>query len=84
MTDEELVEFALASDADAPIGDDAVSMFEYLADQNPSILPDWYMPAPARSTRRGWQRAVILLIVAALVVIEAAGLCSTYGQIVFA
>jgi hypothetical protein len=31
---------------------------------------------------RGWQVPVVLVIVAAFVIIEAFGLCSTFGQLV--
>ena len=51
---------------------------------NASTLPSWYMPAPMSGGRRlgGWRRATAFTFIAALVVIEAFGLCSTYGQFI--
>ena len=82
--DAELIDLALAADPDAPLHDDAISIFEYLGAQpHDGLLPAWYMPAPMTSSRRGWRAAVVLLVIAAFVGIEAAGLCSTYGRVVF-
>ncbi|HUY65074.1 MAG TPA: hypothetical protein VMV14_11245 [Acidimicrobiales bacterium] len=79
-SDEELTELALAADPDAPLDPSAVPIGRYLAGL-PSYLPSWYMaPVMARHAGR-WRTAVILSVVAAFVVIEALGLCSTYGQI---
>jgi hypothetical protein len=43
------------------------------------------MPAAMGSGRllRGWRRRVVLLIVASFVLINAYGLCSTYGHVAF-
>jgi hypothetical protein len=58
---------------------DAVPLDVYLATAAPS-LPGWYMaPVMARVTGRV-RRGVILAVVGAFVLIEAFGLCSTYGQ----
>ena len=89
MSDDELTELALAADPDEPLGEDAVSMFDYLSDEageepTGELLPTWYMPSSTRRTRRGWRTGIILVVILAFVVIEAAGLCSTYGQVVFA
>jgi hypothetical protein len=40
------------------------------------------MPSPMTRHSRGWQVPVVLVIVAAFVIIEAFGLCSTFGQLV--
>ena len=44
------------------------------------------MPSPARGLRRlrGWRRWVVLLVIASFLLIEAYGLCSTYGRVVAA
>ena len=49
------------------------------------LLPDWYMPPPMGSGRLlyGWRRRIVLLIVASFVLINAYGLCSTYGRVGF-
>jgi hypothetical protein len=46
------------------------------------LLPTWYMPAPMTRVSPKWRTPVVLAIVAAFLSIEAAGLCSTFGQIV--
>ncbi len=84
VDDAALEALALRGDPDAPIPDDAVSLWDL--DDRAQLLPSWYMPAPAagRPLLRGWRRAVAWIIVAAFVAIMAAGLCSTYGEIVVA
>jgi hypothetical protein len=82
FTDDELASLALAADPDQPLDADAVPLDVYLA-RAVGPLPQWYM-APVMaghcSLRR---RAVILAFVGALLIIEAFGLCSTYGQLPF-
>ena len=51
-------------------------------DQAPGLLPSWYMPTPMVRTGKAWRLPVVLVIVAAFVIIEAFGLCSTFGQLV--
>ncbi len=81
LTDVELEELALSADPDAPLDEDAVPIAAFLG-QGTGLLPEWYMPSPlVRSTAR-WRVPVVLAIVAAFVVIEALGLCSTFGQLV--
>jgi len=49
--------------------------------QLPIRLPDWYMPpAMVRGCKR-WRIPIVLTIVAAFVIIEAFGLCNTFGQL---
>lgn len=93
VDDAELAALALAADPDAPLDPAAVPMDQYLAGLDPADdrvtgaftgdLPSWYMaPVAARRLGRG-PRAVILAFVGSLLVIEAFGLCSTYGQLPF-
>ena len=80
ITDEELTALALAGDPDAAIDADAVPW----AVGAGGPLPDWYMPAPT-TVRRGWQvKAVVYLVILAFLVINAFGLCITYGHLVVA
>jgi len=87
--DEELAELALAADPDAGVPAGAVPLSEFLgaagAGEGAELLPDWYMPAPAGAGRplQGWRRRVVLLIVASFVLLNAYGLCSTYGYVGF-
>ncbi len=83
ITDEELTALALAADPDQPLDAEAVPLGVYLA-QVPAILPGWYMPPAMASCGSRWRAPVILAIVIAFLMIEAWGLCSTYGQVVLA
>jgi len=80
ITDEELTALALAADPDAPLDDDAVPLssthMEY-----PELLPSWYMPAPGGFTRSRGRAAVVVLIIVALVAVNAVGLCVTSGHL---
>ena len=79
ITDEELTALALAADPDQPIDADAVPLSVYLA-ETAGPLPEWYM-APVMARHSGRRRqAVILSVVGSFLLIEAFGLCSTYGQ----
>jgi len=72
---------ALSEDPDRPLGKDAVPI-DFGQGSGSTLLPAWYMPAAvARVHHRGW-RALALVLVFAFLFIEAAGLCSTYGQLV--
>jgi hypothetical protein len=87
LSDEELTALALAGDPDAPLAADAVplSMLAVAdAEGDEQLLPDWYMPAPMPGARRltGWRRRVAISVIVSFVLIDAAGLCSTYGVLV--
>jgi hypothetical protein len=81
ITDEELTELALSC---APVlvpAEDAVPLAEHLG-HGSGLLPEWYMPAPTARPRARWRLPVVLVLVGAFVAVEAAGLCSTFGQLV--
>jgi hypothetical protein len=81
-SDDELTALALAADPDAPLAPDAVPMAHFLGSPV-GALPEWYMaPVTGRPSGRA-RRAVILAVVGAFLLIEAFGLCSTYGQLPF-
>lgn len=87
MSDDELTAIALAADPDAPLDQSAVPLAEYLHQEgDDQLLPGWYMPAPMQGARRlrGWRRRVAILVIVAFLLIDAYGLCSTYGSVVFA
>ena len=78
LSDQELTALALAADPDAPLPDDAVPIGIHLARLG-SSLPSWYMPpAVARGGRR-WKTPFVVAIVSAFLLIDALGLCNTYG-----
>lgn len=79
VTDEELAAEAMAADPDVEVPDDAVPFRERPGEDPHGLLPDWYMPSP-RSFRRTRPRVVAVVgLVLALLVVNAAGLCVTYG-----
>jgi hypothetical protein len=78
LTDEELTELALAADPGAPLPVDAVPIHVHLA-QFAAPLPLWYMPPIARAGGRRWKTPVVLAVVGAFLLIDAMGLCNTYG-----
>lgn len=82
VDDEELARLALAADPDTEVAGDAIPMPELAGADRGGLLPDWYMPTPVGSgTLTGWRRVLALLVIAALVAIAAAGLCSTDGYV---
>jgi hypothetical protein len=78
LTDDELTVLALAADPDAPLSDDAVPLGAHLA-QFAIALPDWYMPSAMARRGKRWRLPVVLTVVSAFLIIEAMGLCNTYG-----
>ena len=84
VDDDDLVRQALAADPDTVVGDNAVCFWDLAHDDRAQPLPEWYMPAPAGGQRllTGWRRRLVFVIVAAFILINLYGLCSTYGQVV--
>ncbi len=80
ISDEELTALALAADPDVALGDDAVPFgsSDTTADPDHALLPAWYMPLGLRRADRT-RRFVIAGIIGALIVVNGAGLCVTYG-----
>ena len=83
FSDEELAEFALAADPDAPLSADAVPMNLHLA-RFGAALPQWYMPPAMAASGARWRVPFVAAIVGAFLLIEALGLCNTYGVLSFA
>jgi hypothetical protein len=91
FTDDELTALALAADPDLTLAADAVSVWDVLGSScevgGRCMLPEWYMPsalAGARPERRRWHRWAALSVIVSLLLIDALGLCITYGQLVAA
>jgi hypothetical protein len=80
LSDDELATLALAADATAPPDDDAEPLHLYLS-QYGAALPLWYMPPAMARTGARWRLPVVLAIVGAFLLIEALGLCNTYGTL---
>lgn len=81
ISDDELAELALSADPEPFLGPDAVPLRLGVA-PGAATLSSWYMPAVVVQRASGWRRPVLVGIVATLVVLEALGLCSVFGQVV--
>lgn len=75
FTDDELAALALAADPDEPIDEAAVPFGGSSASP---LLPAWYMPAPQGAVGRS-RRVAGAAIIVSLVLVNAVGLCVTYG-----
>ena len=87
VTDDELVALALAAEPEPALTADALSVWDVLDTESAEpLLPEWYQPSAMRRSMLlyGWRRRVVLITIVAFVAIDAFGLCSTYGHIVFA
>lgn len=81
ITDAELTALALADEGEPQLGENAVPIFLDIGHYQ-SMLSAWYMPPTSTRHISGWRKPVVLGIVATLVVLEALGLCSIFGQVV--
>jgi hypothetical protein len=79
FSEDELTELALAADPHAPLPDDAVPMSVHLSQFAGAPLPLWYMPPVVRSGGRRWKLPLVIAVVSAFFLIDALGLCNTYG-----
>ena len=83
FTDAELAALALASDPDQPLDPDATPL-NLSGAQFPGLLPGWYMPPVMARGSWGWRTPVVVTLIAAFLLIDAFGLCITYGQLIAA
>ncbi len=81
ITEDELTRLALAAEPMDVPAEDAVPLSSYL-ELDDGLLPAWYMPTPMSRVSPRWRLPVVLALVGAFLVIEAFGLCSTFGQVV--
>ena len=81
VSDEELAALALAAAVEPHLDDDAVPIRP--VEPSADLLPDWYMPASTAHAEPGWRRRIALVVVGAILLINAAGLCVTYGPVTF-
>jgi hypothetical protein len=80
VSDDELTVLALGA-SDHDVDRDAVPIRSL--EPSCDLLPDWYMPAASGHAQPGWRRRLALLVVGAILLINAAGLCVTYGPVTF-
>ena len=79
LSDAELAAEALAADPEPDLAG-AVPFATVMGEEPEAGLPAWYMPTPVGGAHLfGWRRGVVLTFVLALLVIEAFGLCTTFG-----
>ncbi len=83
LSDEELTELALGADPHPQI-DPHSAPWRPFADSVTGLLPEWYMPLPAGSRRGTGAKVAIGVIIASFVLINALGLCITYGFLTLA
>jgi hypothetical protein len=83
ISDEELAALALSADPHPAI-DPRVAPWRPLADSVTGLLPEWYMPLPTGTRRGTGTRVAIGVIIASFVLINALGLCITYGFVTLA
>ena len=85
VTDDELTALALAADPDDELASDAIAVCLSDPGGDP-LLPEWYLPAATGGVRprRGWRRKVALTVIVSFLVVDACGLCCTYGALVLA
>jgi len=81
LTDAELTDLALAADPGQPFDADA-EPWGAGRSSTPGLLPDWYMPGPTNRNHQPWHVAVVVVIITAFLLINALGLCITYGHLV--
>jgi hypothetical protein len=79
VSDDELERLALAATPDVDLDEHAVAWSPTHRDP---LIADWYMAAPVGTRRDLRTRIVVAAIVASIVLINAAGLCVTYGRVI--
>ena len=77
ISDEELTRQALAADAEPDVPADAEPFV--VGQPGAGLLPEWYMPVPQGSGRSPRRLLAVAGIVGALIIVNGAGLCVTYG-----
>jgi hypothetical protein len=77
LTDEELTALALGSEPLEPLPESADDIApSWVIGGN---LPLWYMPPVARHAKSRWAAPVVVGVISAFLLIDAMGLCNTYG-----
>lgn len=83
MSDTETLSDALTDEEQAVLGPDARSIWDLTDDRPDPLLPEWYMPTSPVGVRQavGWRRVTAYLVIASFLLVAAAGLCTTYGEV---
>ena len=83
ISDDELTALALAADPEQELSPDAVPL-DLSQDLFSGSLPLSYMPPAMARAAGGWRVPIVVSVILALLLIEAFGLCITYGSLVAA
>ena len=78
LSDDELTTLALAADPEQELDPGAVPLTPY-GSLSCHSLPLWYMPPATARAAGGWRVPIVASVVLALLLINALGLCITYG-----
>lgn len=78
LTDDELAALAMSADPTERLSADAVPVAGSVPEAD-GPLPGWYMPAVARVVDTPGRRGVAIVVTGAFLLINALGLCATYG-----
>ena len=78
LTDAELTARALGAEPFTQLPDDETSVGGPLLIGG-GALPLWYMPPVTRRAKSRWTTPVVVAVIAAFLLIDAMGLCNTYG-----
>jgi hypothetical protein len=79
LTDEELTALALGTESMATLPDDDPDESVQPWIIGGGALPLWYMPPVARAAKRRWSAPIVVAVISAFLLIDAMGLCNTYG-----
>jgi len=80
ISDVELSELALSADPDGPVADGATPL-QLAPAFSPGLISAWCMSAISARRVSVWRMWVMLFIVGLLLMLEALGLCSVFGQV---
>jgi hypothetical protein len=78
LTDAELTALALGTEPIAQLPEDPTPMMAPFVIGG-GALPLWYMPPIARAAKRRWAGPLVVAVISAFLLIDAMGLCNTYG-----
>lgn len=82
ITDEQLTALALSADPHPELDRNAVPWG--VRSEDAGLLPGWYMPPATGSRRNTATKVAIGVIITSFVLINALGLCVTYGWVTLA
>jgi hypothetical protein len=82
FTDEELTALALSSERHPVVAPDAVPWSG--TPTTPGPLPSWYMPQVVALRTSRTRRVIVYSLIAGFLIVDALGLCNTFGFLTWA